>query len=240
MWPTAVVIVMVGMVWSQWLRSGRPFLEFMFLFTTRWYVAFWFRMRSNVKRPFPPAGPGILVSNHTCSADPTILLSATMRIISFLVAREHFYLAPPIQRLLEWMHCVPVTRNGRDPVAARTALRRLQEGRLLGIFPEGNLRGIAQDRLRPGRAGVAYLALRSRLPVYPVYIGGGPRTHRLLQSWLRISRSPVRLHFGKPVDLSAFYDCPLSRKLLHEVTAHIMNHVDALRAQAAEKERSAL
>jgi 1-acyl-sn-glycerol-3-phosphate acyltransferase len=235
MWAPILVAIMVGVVWRKWVRSARPFLDFMFLNATRWYTAFWYRLQSNVQAPFPPAGPGILVSNHTCSADPPFLLSGTMRIISFLVAREHFYLFRPIQNLLEWMSCIPVSRTGRDAVAARTALRCLQEGRLVGIFPEGNLRGIAQDRLRPGRAGVALLALRSRLPVYPVYIAGGPRTDKLVKSWLRISKSAVRLFFGKPVNLTAYYDRPLSRKLLDEVTAYIMSHVAALRDQSQRR-----
>src|SRR5438128_2028377 len=92
MWALIAVAVSVGVVWRGWLRSRRPFLEYMFLNSTRWYTAFWFRMRSNVKAPFPPPGPGILVSNHTCSADPPLLLSGTMRIISFLMAREHYHL----------------------------------------------------------------------------------------------------------------------------------------------------
>jgi 1-acyl-sn-glycerol-3-phosphate acyltransferase len=200
----------------------------MFLNVTRCYAAFWFRVRTNVKPPFPPPGPGILVSNHTCSADAPFLLAGTMRLISFLVAREHFYIVRPIQNLLEWLDCVPVSRTGQDVLAARTALRRLREGRLIAIFPEGNLRGIAQDRMRSGRAGVALLALRSRMPVYPVFIAGGPRTDRLLKSWLRLSKSPVRLFFGKPIDLSAYYGRPLRRKLLEEVTKYIMSHIAAL------------
>jgi 1-acyl-sn-glycerol-3-phosphate acyltransferase len=238
MWAPALVALTAGLVWSLWRQSRRPLLEYFFFLGTRWYTTFWFRLRSNVKPPFPPGGPGLLVSNHTCSADPASLLAGTRRIISFLVAREHFYMSRLIQGLLEWMHCVPVSRTGRDAVAARRALRRLQEGRLVGIFPEGNLRGVSTNRMRPCRAGVALLALRSRLPVYPVYIAGGPRTHKLVQSWLRISRSAVRLYFGKPVDLSAYYGQPLNRKLLDDVTAYIMSHVAALREQSLRKPSS--
>src|SRR5262249_38144927 len=109
------------------------------------------------------------------------------------------------------------------------SLMQLSEGRMVGIFPEGNLSGTVGARIRPGKAGVALLALRSHAPVFPVYIDGGPRTEKLLLGWLRPSRVPVRVYYGRPVDLSAYYGRPVSRRLLEEVTELIMRRVAALR-----------
>jgi 4a-hydroxytetrahydrobiopterin dehydratase len=167
------------------------------------------------------------------------LLSWSNRLLSFVVAREHFRLSAITHGILTWLRCVPVTRGGQDACAARTALRRLREDCVLCIFPEGNLSGVARNHLRPGRAGVALLALRSRVPVFPVYIAGGPRTIKLLRSWLFPSPEPVQVVYGPRVDLSAYYGHPINRKTLEEVTAYIMRHVAALdpqrRAKKAEK-----
>src|SRR5206468_415427 len=125
--------------------------------------------------------------------------------------------------------CVPVGRDGRDPVAARKALRQLLAGRAVGLFPESNLAGVARDRLRPGKHGAAFLALASGAPVYPVYIAGGPRTHRLLRAWLWPSRKAVRVFFGPEVDLSAYRGRRRTRAVLEEVTQLLMRRIEALK-----------
>jgi hypothetical protein len=39
----------------------------------------------------------------------------------------------------------------------------------------------------------------------------------------------VRVYYGPPVDLSAYYGLPINRKILEEVTAFLMERVGALR-----------
>jgi 1-acyl-sn-glycerol-3-phosphate acyltransferase len=212
----------------QFWRDGRPWGAWFGLNLARFYTSLWHRWRSNRLAPFPDKGPALIISNHTCSADPTFLLSGSKRVFGFIVAREHFKLNRPFHWLLTWMRCVPVIRGGHDHVAVRTALRRLADGWMIGVFPEGGLSGVALDRLRPGKPGMSYLALKSRVPVYPAYIAGGPRTLKLLRSWLIPSKKPVHVIYGNPIDLSAYYDQPLTRKLLEEVTALLMAHIAAL------------
>ena len=128
------------------------------------------------------------------------------------------------------MGCVPVSRNGRDAVAARTAIRRLQEGRVICIFPEGGLSNAGRPRLRPGKAGAALIALRSQAPVFPALISGGPQTSSLKGAWLRPSR--VRVRFGRAIDLSVYQGRPLDRRLLEEVTRVLMGRIADLQATA--------
>jgi 1-acyl-sn-glycerol-3-phosphate acyltransferase len=228
MWALAIVALATALGTKQWLRSGQPWKDFWGLRLARLYAVLWHRCRGNGLAPFPLKGPALVLANHTCSADPMFLLSGSNRILSFVVAREHFRLSSVTHAILTWMRCVPVTRGGQDACAVRMGLRRLSEGYILCIFPEGNLSGVARGRLRPGRAGIALLALRSRAPVYPAYIAGGPRTINLLRSWLCPSRVPVQVVYGRQVDLSAYYDQPINRKTLEEVTALLMGHVAAL------------
>jgi 1-acyl-sn-glycerol-3-phosphate acyltransferase len=157
--------------------------------------------------------------------DPAFLQAACPRAISFLLAQEYYEIGH-FRPLFEYTRCVPVARNGRDVRAVRTAVRRLSEGRVLCIFPEGGLSNAGRNGLRPGKAGIALLALRSRAPVSPAQIAGGPQRSEVLPAWLRPSR--VRVRFGPAVDLSAYYDRPISRKLLEEVTALLMDRVRAI------------
>jgi 1-acyl-sn-glycerol-3-phosphate acyltransferase len=229
--PTMWLFGVVGgflafQVW-RWRHSGRPLGEAAALDLARLYVSLWHRGLM-APSPLPVKGPALLVANHTCSADAAFLLAGSPRVFGFLASREHYHGHTLIRRLLDWFGCVPVTRNGRDGTAARAALRRLAAGAALCVFPEGNLSGVGRGRLRAAKHGAAYLALASRAPIYPAYIAGGPRTHRLVRSWLWPQGRAVRVHYGKPVDLSAYYDRPRDRKVLEEVTNLLMGAVLAL------------
>jgi 1-acyl-sn-glycerol-3-phosphate acyltransferase len=228
---------LAALVVFRWLRSGKTLFEFSFLSVSRWYSQLWHRWSSAGMAPVPRTGPAILVCNHTCSADPMFLQAAFSRIPCYLSAEEHYDAHPVTRWVLGSMRCVPVCRNGRDTGAALRGLRRLREGYLLCIFPEGNLSGVAKNRLRAGKHGAALLALRSRAPVYPAYIAGGPRTKKLLLAWLWPPPGRVHVVFGPAIDLSAYYDRPRTRQVLEEVTAVLMDHIKALqprprRAQA--------
>jgi 1-acyl-sn-glycerol-3-phosphate acyltransferase len=207
----------------------RRLVDAFMLGVARCYARLWHRCSAHGPCPVPPTGPALLVSNHTCSADPMFLLAGSPRLISFAVAREHMEVHALVRGLLNYNQCVGVTRNGQDPGAARRLLRCLADGRLVAIFPEGNLSGVA--RRRPGqlRHGAAYLALVTRASVFPVYIDGGPRTDQLLRSWLLPSPRPVHVYYGPAVDLTPYYDRPRTRRLLEEVTQHLQASILKLR-----------
>ncbi len=228
MWAFVIVLLAGLALYRGWRRSGQRFKEYLSLVIVRLYTGLWHRWRSNRPPRWGLRGPAILLSNHTSSPDPVFLMSGVKGFISFLVAREHWNVSPPTRWILEMMDCVPVSRNGRDATCLRVALKRLEAGYIVGVFPEGNLTGVLRNRVRPGKAGVAYLALRTRVPVIPAYIAGGPRTPKLLKAWLSPSKRAVEVVYGPPVDLSAYYGRRLDRPLLEEVTTHLMAHVAAL------------
>jgi 1-acyl-sn-glycerol-3-phosphate acyltransferase len=228
MWTLVVLGLVAAIGLVRWRRSRLGLVDFLLLRTVRCYVHLWHRWSSNGPASLPETGPAILYANHTCSADPTFLSAGCRRTLSFLVAREHYNIHPLTRWMMDHFGYVSVTRSGLDVCAARTALRRLRDGRVICLFPEGNLSGAAGNRLRRAKPGVALLALRSRAPVFPAHIAGGPRTHRLLRAWLRPSPRRVRVTFGPAVDLSAYYGRRIDRRLLEEVTALLMRRVQDL------------
>jgi 1-acyl-sn-glycerol-3-phosphate acyltransferase len=215
--------------------SRQPFLERFIVGVVRVYTHLWHRWSSNGPAPLPAEGPALLIANHTCSADPTFLTAGSPRLLCFAVSREHFDLHPLARRLLEYLRCVPVARTGRDAGAARKLLRRLAEGRVVSLFPEGNLSGVARNCIRPGKHGAAFLALVTRVPVFPAYIAGGSRTERLLESWLWPSPRAVRVIYGPPVDLTPYYGRPRTRRLLEEVTTLLRQRILDLQPEAERK-----
>jgi 1-acyl-sn-glycerol-3-phosphate acyltransferase len=228
-WPILITAVLVFLFLLRWRWYGIDWYSFLILYGARIYARLLHRWGSNCwMAPFPKTGPFLVISNHTCSADPAFLLAACKRPMSFLVAREHYDVHWLIRNLLNHLKCIKVMRGGHDPVALRKAIRRLKEGIPLCLFPEGGLSGVAKNRILHAQPGIAFLALVTKAPVYPIYISGGPRTQQLLNSWIMPTPRAVRVTFGKPVDLTAYYDRPLSRPLIEEVKTVIMKHVRAL------------
>lgn len=229
MWAVLLTAGTALALMRRWQASRLPWPEFVVL-GTGWILArLWHRLDWKNPVTLPATGPVLILANHTSSADGWFLLCSCPRLVGFLASREHYAVHPLVRRFLDYIGCIPVTRDGRDPVAARRALRRLDEGKVLGLFPEGNLSGVKRGRLHQPKAGIAWLALHRNVPVLPVWIAGGPRTDRLLKAWFNPRHSPVRLFWGKPVDLSAFRGRPLTRPLLEEITGFLMNQLQALK-----------
>jgi 1-acyl-sn-glycerol-3-phosphate acyltransferase len=195
------------------------------------YCAVWHRLEIERTAPLPEKGPAILVSNHTCGIDHMILQAGCQRLLGFLTAREFYELrfARPFCRLVG---CIPVRRDGRDLAATRAALRALQEGRVVPIFPEGGIRPTSGREIGPGKPGAAFLALRSRAPVIPAYIRGTPETNQVFRA-LGTS-SEARLTFGDPIDLSRFLArSHFDRQTLEDATEAIMLAIHAVRDRSA-------
>ena len=202
------------------------------------YARLWHRWSSNRPAPLPPSGPVLLVPNHTCSSDPAFVVAGCVRRVGFLIAAE-FFSNFILRWFFNWIHSVPVTRNGYDIRAVRESVRNLNMGHVLCVFPEGGLSNAGRLGVRTARCGVAMIALKSRAPVYPVAISGGPQTANILQAWL-IPSAPtrVRVHYGDPIDLSRYYGQRITRPLLEEVTRVIMGTVAEMELDLRTKPRA--
>jgi 1-acyl-sn-glycerol-3-phosphate acyltransferase len=165
------------------------------------YCALWHHLRTNGWAPLPETGPAILIANHTCGIDHLVLQSGCLRVLGFMIARE-YYEWPRIHWFCKLVGCIPVNRDGRDIQAIRTALRALEGGRVLPIFPEGHVTPTSGRELGEILPGASFLAVRARVPVIPAYIRGTPETDQIGESLRTPSRSTVT--FGAPIDISDF------------------------------------
>jgi 1-acyl-sn-glycerol-3-phosphate acyltransferase len=102
-----------------------------------------------------------------------------------------------VQWFLNAIEPILVERSGRDMAATRAALRALKDGKLLGLFPEGKIE--KTHDLLEFQTGVALLALKSRVPVYPAYLDGSQRLKGMIEAFARPNH--VTLAFGPAVEL---------------------------------------
>jgi cytidylate kinase len=149
----------------------------------------------------PRTGPLIVAANHTSSADP-VLIGAFLnkrlgRPLNWLGKRE-LVERPLFGRLFRMAGIHPVDREAADLEAFRTAMRILEAGQALAVFPEGTRS--RDGALQPVREGVGMLAIRSGATVVPVAIVDSdlmwPRG-RLLP---RFGRA-VTMRFGAPLTI---------------------------------------
>jgi 1-acyl-sn-glycerol-3-phosphate acyltransferase len=92
------------------------------------------------------------------------------------------------------------------------------------VFPEGRINtGLG---LLDANPGVAFLALKSRVPVYPVFIHNSPQANSMVECFYTASR--VRVVYGDPIDLSEFYDQRTTHELLQHVTDLLMHRLAEL------------
>ncbi|MEE6272431.1 lysophospholipid acyltransferase family protein [Georgenia wangjunii] len=147
----------------------------------------------------PTEGPVIIASNHTGVVDGPVMHGAIPRGSHFLVKQEFF--TSRIGFLMRWAGQIPVDRaSGR--AALVVAQKMLEEGRVVGIFPEGN-RG--RGDVASARAGVAWLAVRTGAPVVPAAILGTRPTGRKV-GYVPPPRARLHVAFGAPIDVSVAAD----------------------------------
>jgi len=156
------------------------------------------RIRFEGDSNLPRTGPLIVAANHASSADP-VLIGAFLndklgRPVNWLGKRElvEFPLTGWAFRIAG-IH--PVDREAADLDAFRTAMRILEAGQVLAVFPEGTRS--RDGALQSVREGVGMLALRSGAPVLPVAVVDSdlawPRGQLLPRFGSRVS-----VRFGSP------------------------------------------
>jgi len=128
----------------------------------------------------PEHGAAIVVANHMSGVDPLLLIAASNRPLRFLIAREE-YQRFGMQWLFRAAGCIPVDRDGRPEKSLRQALKALQQGEVIAIFPHGRIH-LDSDPPRKLKAGFARLAAWSGAPVYPVRIDGVTAKGKILSA----------------------------------------------------------
>ncbi|HEY4272486.1 MAG TPA: lysophospholipid acyltransferase family protein [Candidatus Udaeobacter sp.] len=182
--------------------------------------------RENPRR----AGGFLLAANHISHFDPFLIGLAVRRKIDWMTMAE-FFRPGLIGVLLHSIDAFPAERDRADLRTIRTAIERLKNRRVVGIFPEGGIRDGARSLLEgaPLRPGAATLAQIGGVPIVPCVILGSDRLYSKRQ-WLPFRRTPVWIAFGKPI--SNFPELQKSRareRIESELAAGFKNLYEELR-----------
>jgi 1-acyl-sn-glycerol-3-phosphate acyltransferase len=162
--------------------------------------------RVHVIRPENASRTGgfLLAANHISHFDPFIISLVIRRKIDWLTMAE-FFQSSVVGFLLRAVDAFPVDRDRANRETIRTAIERLKEGRVVGLFPEGGIRDGARSLLEgaPLRPGASTLAHIAGVPILPCVILGSDRLYSIKSRKLSgLRRTPVWIAFGNPISHS--------------------------------------
>ncbi|HML46551.1 MAG TPA: lysophospholipid acyltransferase family protein [Clostridia bacterium] len=181
-----------------------------------------FGIRVRGAEHFPKDRNFIVLANHISNWDPVSVAYACKTWEIHFLAKEGLFK----NRLLRWLvtklHAIPVSRQGTNLAAMRTALGVLRDGQVLGIFPEGHRYNTG--RVEKIETGVAMLALKSDVPLVPAYIKG---KYRL---W-----SGLTVRIGPAMDLSDLREKGQSAEAIEEIKQRIESALIRLQEDSNEK-----
>lgn len=131
---------------------------------------FWFGLELRGTENIPAVGPVIITPNHQTYADPPLVTIPIRRRVYYM-AWSRLFRIPGLGWLIRRLRAFPVEIDAADPRATREAVRVLEAGHALMIFPEGaRSRDGTVGRFKPG---AFRLAASLGVPVLPVTISGG-------------------------------------------------------------------
>ena len=151
-------------------------------------VLFTFLYRPTIigKENIPKKGRVVLCGNHTHNWDSPLLICSTKRTIHFLAKDELFKGIG--KYFFSGMACIPVNRRQKDKNALESAIKVLEEDKLIGIFPEGTFNK-TKDIVMPFKYGAVSMASKTNSTIVPFSITG---------KFKLFKRNSVTICFGKP------------------------------------------
>lgn len=166
----------------------------------------------------PETGPVILASNHIGWLDGPLLIARAPRPAHAMVKTEAF--EGRSGRLLRFTGQIRVDRSINDAAALRQALRALEAGQVVALYPEGS-RGAGD--LATIKPGVAWLALATGAPVVPVAIFGTREPGGSADS-RPPKGSQIDVVYGAPMTVPR-QERPIETAVVADVTGQIHEHL---------------
>lgn len=173
----------------------------------------------------PRKGGAVLAINHTSYLDFALAGTGALpvkRFVRFMAKKELFdnKIAGP---LLRGMHHINVDRaNGSASFV--TALKALESGEIIGIFPEGTIS--TSFEIKQLKSGAVRLAIGAGVPIVPTIVWGGQRIYtKGVKPNLKRGKTPVSVTFGEAIHYGKDADVEAAELHLREVMTSMLRVV---------------
>ena len=168
--------------------------EFLMRFLVWVLINTLYRIRKTGLEHIPEQGPAVIVCNHVSFVDALILGGNIRRPVRFVMYYKIFKI-PGLNFIFRTARAIPIAGAKEDPVLMEKAFAEvaaaLQNGDVVGIFPEGAL--TSDGEIKGFRTGIERIVQTTPVPVIPLALRGlwGSIFSRR-DNWMRRARLPRR------------------------------------------------
>ena len=150
-------------------------------------------------------GPIIIAGNHKHLFDQCLVIISTNKVINYMAKKEYFD-----NKKTRWFFrsvgAIPVDRSKKDENAKKSAIEVLNNGGVIGIFPEGT-RNKTKEFLLPFKYGTVSLAKKTNATIIPFGLTGD----------YKFRSKNLKLTFGTPFKVEDMDLEKANNKLYQEV-----------------------
>jgi len=165
----------------------------------RWIPIIFFKVFHRISfygcENIPSTGPVIVAPNHISYYDPVFACLGITRDVEFM-AWGRLFSIPILRGMIRFLGAFPVETTKMDKSAYINAIRALNNGKVLMLFPEG--KRSADGEVKEFKLGIARIAFKANAKVVPVTIAG------VYEAW------PKHRLLPRPRKISVYYHKPIS------------------------------
>ncbi len=180
--------------------------EFLMRFIVWILVNIIYRLRTRDLDHIPAEGPAMVVCNHVSYMDALVVIGCCRRPIRFVMDHQIFKI-PGLNFVFRTAGAIPIAPARENPAILEQAYDRvaryLEEGEVVGIFPEGQL--TKDGQIGPFKGGIKRIIQRTPAPVVPLALRGmwgsffSRRYGKAMSRFPRRFWSRIELAAGEPV-----------------------------------------
>jgi len=187
------------------------------------YFKIFHRFRVSGLEHVPSDGAFLLASNHVSFFDPPALGCRVPRDLHYFARKSLF--KGLLGKLITAFNSIPVDRESSDVSSFKKALKVLEKGSPLLVFPEGT-RSL-DGSLQAAKAGVGLIAIKASVPVLPARVIGGFEILGKGCKWPKIG-SRLTIVYGPLLQIETLDPGPKTAKRSQIVADAIMEAIGKL------------
>ncbi len=170
---------------------------------------FYYNPKIYNKDLIPKDGPILIVGNHKHIMDQCSIITSTKRVVHYMAKKEYF------DGKFAWFFkstgCISVNRSIHDEDAKSSALKVLENGGAIGLFPEGT-RNKTDAFLLPFKFGTVSMAKKTGATIVPFGVTGD----------YKFRSKNLKVRFGEPFKIEENKTLEEANKKLEHVIGDLM------------------